>query len=149
MFNIVGYYGSQKMSRPYDLILLGATGFTGKLTAEYIHESFPVDLKWALAGRSSGKLSSVLAGLRAQNSERIPPSVGTVSLDKNELKAISSKATVLINTVGPYNKYSTPVVEACVETGTHYLDVTGEAPWVSKIVRKYHTTAKATGTILV
>ena len=137
------------MSRQYDVVLLGASGFTGKLTAEYVHRQFPADLRWAIAGRSESKLSSVLQDLKAVDTARPLPAIETASLNKDELKALSSRAKILINTIGPYNKYSTPVVEACVETNTHYLDVTGEAPWVKKIVAEYDAAARRNGTIVI
>lgn len=67
--------------------------------------------------------------------------IETVQLNKEDLNSLARKTSVLINCVGPYHKYSTPVVEACALNGTHYLDVTGETPWVLEIISKYHETA--------
>ncbi|KAL9050474.1 MAG: hypothetical protein Q9162_006621 [Coniocarpon cinnabarinum] len=137
------------MSRQYDLVLLGATGFTGKLTAEYIHTHFPSSLKWAIAGRSESKLKAVNKDLEALDETRKLPDIEIALLGKDELINVSNRARVLINTVGPYHKFSTPVVEACAETGTHYLDVTGEAPWTGDMVASYHETAQRSGAIMI
>ncbi|KAL9103167.1 MAG: hypothetical protein Q9163_001772 [Psora crenata] len=133
----------------YDLIVLGATGYTGKLTAEYIAAHLPTDLKWAVAGRSEPKLSGLISELRTLNPDRVQPDVEVAALVPSELDALVRKTRILINTVGPYHLYSTPVVEACAKSGTHYLDVTGESPWVLDMIRKYHETARATGAIII
>ena len=71
------------------------------------------------------------------------------SLDPSDLDILTRKTKVLINTVGPYYLYSTPVVEACAKNGTHYLDVTGESPWVLEMIKKYHNTAKANHAVII
>ena len=76
------------------------------------------------------------------------PGVEVAGVVPAELDALVKKTKVLINTVGPYHLYSTPVVEACAKNGTHYLDVTGESPWVLDMIRKYDETAKASGAIV-
>lgn len=137
-------------NRQYDIILLGATGYTGKLTAEYITSSLPTNIKWAVAGRNQSKLQSLVGELKSLNSTRSTPDIITVAnLTTPELSPIVKKTKVLLNTVGPYHLYSTPVVEACAQSGTHYLDVTGETPWVRDIIIKYEDTAKKTGAILI
>lgn len=135
-------------SRQYDLVLFGASGYTGKETAEHITKWFPTNLKWALAGRSESKLHSLVQELKQINPDRTPPGVEVTQLVKDELVELACKTTVLINTVGPYHKYSTPVVEACAENGTHYIDCTGELPWVKQMVERYHETAKKSGAIV-
>ncbi|KIX04537.1 uncharacterized protein Z518_05407 [Rhinocladiella mackenziei CBS 650.93] len=136
--------------RQYDLILLGATGYTGKLVAEYITSSLPTNIKWAVAGRNPSKLQSLVNELKSLNSTRSTPDIITIaSLTAPELSTLAKKTKVLLNTVGPYHLYSTPVVEACAQSGTHYLDVTGETPWVRDIIVKYEDTAKKTGAVLI
>lgn len=136
--------------REYDIVLLGATGYTGKLTAEYITTSLPTNIRWAVAGRNQSKLQSLVNDLKALNSTRETPDIITVAnLTTSELTPVAKKTRVLINTVGPYHLYSTPVVETCAQSGTHYLDVTGETPWVREIIVKYEETAKKTGAILI
>jgi short subunit dehydrogenase-like uncharacterized protein len=136
--------------RQYDIILLGATGYTGKLTAEYITSNLPTSIKWAVAGRNQSKLQSLVNELKTLNSTRATPDIITVaSLTTPELTALAQKTRVILNTIGPYYLYSTPVVEAAAQTGTHYLDVTGETPWIKEIILKYEATAKKTGAILI
>lgn len=136
-------------SRHYDLILLGATGHTGKLCAEHITKSLPTDLKWAVSGRSHERLSAVVEEIKSYNPDRVQPAIEVATLSLDDLKALAQKSRLILNTVGPYFRYSSPVVQACAESGTHYLDVTGESPWVYEIIQKYHGVAKANGAIIV
>lgn len=136
--------------RQYDIILLGATGYTGKLTAEYITSSLPTNIKWAVAGRNQSKLQSLVGELKTLNSTRSTPDIITVAnLSTPELTALAKKTRVILNTIGPFYLYSSPIVEAAAQTGTHYLDVTGETPWVKEIILKHEATAKKTGAILI
>ena len=140
---------SQKEDRQYECIVFGATGYTGKYTAEHITTHLPTDFKWAVAGRSEAKLRSLVEELKILNPDRLQPEVEIAQLEKDDLVSLVKKTKVLITTVGPYHKYGTVVVEACAETGTHYLDVTGEIPWVYDIVQKYGEMAKKTGAIMI
>lgn len=136
-------------SRQYDVVIFGATGYTGKLCAEHIALKLPTDLKWALAGRSANKLEVVAAECKALNPDRIQPAIEVCNLDDSELSALAKKTKVLIATVGPYALYGEPAFKACAENGTHYLDVTGEIPYVSKMIKKYEKTAKDSGAIMI
>ena len=136
-------------NRQYECILFGATGYTGRYTAEYITSHLPTDFKWAVAGRSQEKLKKLVDELKALNPNRTQPGVEIAQLDKQDLVELAKKTKVLITTVGPYHLYGTVVVEACAETGTHYTDVTGEIPWVHEIVHQYHDAAKKTGAIII
>ncbi|KAG9790337.1 hypothetical protein KCU88_g1353, partial [Aureobasidium melanogenum] len=136
--------------REYDIVLLGATGYTGKLTTEYITTSLPTNIRWAVAGRNQSKLQSLVNELKSLNSTRDVPDIITIGgLNTSELSGLVKKTKVLLNTVGPYYLYSTPVVEACAQSGTHYVDVSGETPWVREIIVKYEETAKKSGAILI
>ena len=135
--------------REYEVVVLGATGYTGKYTAEHITISLPTDLRWAIAGRSESKLKQLLQDLKVLNADRPEPCVEIANLQKDELVKLAKKTKVLITTIGPYHKYGSPVFEACAETGTHYLDVTGEVPWVYEMVQKYHQTAKENGSVCI
>ncbi|MCJ1307393.1 hypothetical protein MMC25_001039 [Agyrium rufum] len=135
--------------REYELVILGATGYTGQYCAEHITTSLPTDLKWAVAGRSASKLSSLVSDVKKLNPDRAQPGVEVATLSPSDLNALAKKTTLLINTVGPYHLYSTPVVEACVNQGTHYLDVTGETPWVKDIIEKFHDRAKENKAIII
>ena len=107
----------------YDFVLLGATGYTGKYTAEHITTHLPTDLKWAVAGRSATKLKALIDEIRPLNPDRLPPSLEVTTLSPEDLDSLATKTRLLINTVGPFCLYSSPVVEACAKNGTHYLDV--------------------------
>ncbi|KAL9122603.1 MAG: hypothetical protein Q9187_000835 [Circinaria calcarea] len=137
------------LQREYELVLLGATGYTGKYCAEHIVAHLPTDLKWAVAGRSAPKLSSVLDEIKPLNPDRLHPGLEVASLTPEDLNALARKTRLLINTIGPYHRYSTPVVEACANNGTHYLDVTGETPWVWEIIKKYDQTAKSNNATII
>ncbi|KAL2797538.1 hypothetical protein BJX66DRAFT_86060 [Aspergillus keveii] len=136
-------------SREFDIVVLGPTGYTGKLCSEHIVQYLPTNLKWALAGRSPQKIEGVAEGLKKLNPDRAEPEILAVQLNKTELKALAERTKVLINAVGPYHLYSTPVVEACALTGTHYLDATGETPWVKQTIEKYHETAMSNAAIII
>ncbi|KAI9691578.1 MAG: hypothetical protein M1822_007649 [Bathelium mastoideum] len=136
-------------ARAYDIVVFGATGYTGKYTAEHITANLPTDLKWAVAGRSASKLSDLVQELRAINPDRLQPNIEVSQITREDLHGLAKKTKVLISTVGPYHLYGTPVVEACAANGTHYLDVTGETPWVYDIIHQYHDLAKSNGAIMI
>ncbi|EHK24591.1 uncharacterized protein TRIVIDRAFT_189881 [Trichoderma virens Gv29-8] len=131
-------------NRQYDLVVFGATGYTGRLAAEYITANFPVNLKWAIAGRSESKLQGLVEDCKKLHSDRNPP---VDSYD--EISALAKKTFVLITTVGPYSAHGEYAVKACAEAGTHYFDVTGETPWVYKMIKQYEKTATESGAILI
>lgn len=136
--------------REYDIILLGATGYTGKLTAEYIASSVSEPLKWAIAARTSSKLSELKTRLQSAGGPNKAPATIVISeLSVAEVSKIAKTTKILLNCVGPYHKYSTPVVQACAESGTHYLDVTGETAWVREIINKFEDTAKKNKAVII
>ncbi|KAI9641505.1 hypothetical protein NHQ30_010314 [Ciborinia camelliae] len=135
--------------REYELVIFGATGYTGKLTAEHVATHLPTDLRWALAGRSSSKLEAVAAECKALNPDRSQPGIEICNLDDAELSALAKKTKVILATVGPYALHGERCFKACAENGTHYFDVTGEVPWVAEMIKKYESTAKASGSILI
>jgi short subunit dehydrogenase-like uncharacterized protein len=107
----------------FDIILLGATGYTGSICAEHITSNFPTTLQWAIAGRSSKSLEALATRLKTLNPDRLPPTVIATQVEKNELHTLVRRARVVINAIGPYHIHSEPVVEACVAEGTHYVDL--------------------------
>lgn len=112
------------MSNPeFDIILLGATGYTGTITAEHIASNFPTTLKWAIAGRSPSDLETLEAQLKTLNPDRNPPFTILAHLEKEELRTLVRRTRVVINSIGPYHRYSEPVVEACANEGVHYVDL--------------------------
>jgi len=136
-------------ARQYDLVVFGATGYTGKLTAEHIATHLPTDLRWALAGRSESKLKDVAAECKALNPDRSQPDIEICNLDDSELVALAKKTTLLVATIGPYALYGEYAFKACAQNGTHYLDVTGEVPFVADMINKYEKDAKASGAIMI
>lgn len=108
--------------RQYELVLLGATGYTGKYCAEHIATHLPTDLRWAVAGRNESKLSAVINQIKPLNPDRRAPGVEVATLSPGDIDTLTKKTKVLISTVGPFHLYGTPVLEACVKNGTHYID---------------------------
>lgn len=135
--------------RHYELILFGATGYTGRLTAEHIATHLPSDLRWAVSGRSSAKLEALVGEIKSLNPDRSQPAIEIAQLNEHDLDALAKKTKLLISVVGPYSLYGEPVVAACAQNGTHYLDVTGETPWVYDIIQRYHSVAVSTGAIII
>ena len=134
--------------RPYDVVLFGATGFTGQLVAERLARS-PIE-RWALAGRDPHKLRDVKMGL--VGAVRSAGSVGTEIAsadDPASLDALARKTRILVSTVGPYLKHGAPVVAAAVGAGSHYLDITGEAAFVAQTRRAHDRRAQQQGLKIV
>ncbi|MEM8932563.1 MAG: saccharopine dehydrogenase NADP-binding domain-containing protein [Acidobacteriota bacterium] len=134
--------------RSYDLVLFGATGFTGRLTAEYLahstHEGAP--LRWAIAGRSRDKLERVAADVAKLAADGVEPAVEVADVgDRASLDALAASTRVLATTVGPYALHGRGVVEACVDAATDYLDITGEPEFVAGTVRDHDAKARAQG----
>jgi short subunit dehydrogenase-like uncharacterized protein len=128
--------------RAYDLTVFGATGFTGGKTAEYLARHAPPGLRWAIAGRSQAKLDAVKARLLQIDARN--QAVGTLcaSLDQPEsLQRMAAQTRVLITTVGPFIDYGEPVVRACIEQQTDYIDSTGEPYFVQLLLGRYAQTA--------
>ncbi|GAA4567993.1 saccharopine dehydrogenase NADP-binding domain-containing protein [Micromonospora coerulea] len=136
--------------RSYDLVLFGATGFTGSLTAEYLARHAPTGLRWALAGRNPAKL----AGVRDRLAD-IDPALAELPLltadvtDPASLRAVAESARVVASTVGPYIHHGEPLVAACAAAGTDYLDITGEPEFVDLMYVRHHAEAVRTGARLV
>jgi len=123
-------------NKQYQIVLFGATGFTGTLVAEYLHKHYGGDLNWALAGRNQDKL------------ERLSQKVGNVPIlivdvgQPDSLQKMASQAQVVCSTVGPYSLYGSQVVAACVDHGCHYCDLTGEVPWIRSMIDLHHQKAQ-------
>ena len=136
--------------RDFDLVLVGATGFTGGLTAEYLAAHAPDGLRWALAGRNPDKLARVRDRLT-----RIDASLAGLELlhadveDAASLADVARRARVVITTVGPYLAHGEPLVAACADAGTDYVDLTGEPEFVDRMYVAHDATARRTGARLV
>ncbi|KAK4192111.1 Saccharopine dehydrogenase-like oxidoreductase [Podospora australis] len=135
-------------NRQYDIVVFGATGYTGKYTAQYITTHLPTHLKWAVAGRSESKLQQLINDIKPLNPDRTQPAIEIANLSDADLSSLAKKTYILISTVGPYSRLGEHAFKACAENGTHYLDVTGEVPWVSKMIQKYESTAKSSGALM-
>ena len=130
----------------FDIIIWGASSFTGKLVTEYFFKKFGSNkIKWAIAGRNKDKLEE-LANLCKNNKPEIV--IGD-SDNKAELCHIASITKVVLSFAGPFNKYSNNLVSECVENGTHYVDITGENLWVRELIDKHHSEAAYKGIRIV
>ncbi|MGC0373413.1 saccharopine dehydrogenase family protein [Streptomyces sp. SAI-229] len=135
-----------RMDRPYDIVLFGATGFVGTLTAEYLAAHAPAGLRWAIAGRGTEKLERLR--------ERLPggAEAGLLRADVSDpasLRALAEQARVVATTVGPYAEYGEELVAACADTGTDYVDLTGEPEFVDLVYVRHDARARETGARLV
>ncbi len=139
----------QPDNRPFDIIVQGATGFTGTLVAEYLLRQYGTDgnLRWALAGRNEKKLEEVRAGLGSEASDLTL--IVADSFDKIALQKLASQTRVVLTTVGPYALFGSDLVEACVNAGTHYCDLAGEVQWIRKMVDTHQERAQQTGAKIV
>lgn len=134
-------------TRVYDVVVYGATGFTGRLVAEHLNAVYGVgrDVAWAIAGRSRAKLEALRAEIGVAN---LPLIIADAS-DPASLVAMAKSAKVVITTVGPYQLYGEGLVAACAETGADYVDLCGEPAWMAAMVGKYDAKAKASGARIV
>ncbi|MGB9993001.1 saccharopine dehydrogenase family protein [Streptomyces pseudogriseolus] len=135
-----------RTDRPYDIVLFGATGFAGTLTAEYLAAHAPEGLRWAVAGRSERKLEALR--------ERLPggEKAGVLRADVSEpatLRALAEQARVVATTVGPYVEYGEELVAACADVGADYADLTGEPEFVDLMYVRHDARARETGARLV
>ncbi len=136
--------------REHDIVLFGATGFTGELTAEYLAAHAPATTRWALAGRSADKLVRVRARVAEINPACAEPALIEADVgDAAAMRALAESASVVITTVGPYIEYGEAVVAACAAAGTDYVDLTGEPEFVDLMWLRYHERAVASGARLV
>jgi short subunit dehydrogenase-like uncharacterized protein len=131
-------------SSKFDIIVYGATGFTGQLIAEYLagHYGDDGNLKWAMAGRNKDKLVSVRDAIGASADT---PLIVADANDPASLKTIVDQTKSVISTVGPYQLYGSELVAACVAAGTDYLDLCGEPAWIRQMIDAHEATAKSTG----
>jgi short subunit dehydrogenase-like uncharacterized protein len=135
-------------SSKFDIVIYGATGFTGRLVAEYLASHYRGDkqLKWAMAGRSMDKLKSVRDAIGA------PPDTPLVvadAADSASLKAMIDQTRSVLTTVGPYQLYGSELIAACAASGTDYLDLCGEPVWMRQMIEKHEAAAKASGARIV
>jgi short subunit dehydrogenase-like uncharacterized protein len=136
------------MTKRLDIVVFGATGFTGALVAEYLAKSGGADLRWAIAGRSRDKLEAVAAA--ALGASGAKPEILIASVDDGaSLRAMAESARVVLTTVGPFVRHGEPVVAACVDGWADYVDITGEPMFVDRILEQYDASARDRGLRLV
>jgi len=133
----------------YDLIVFGATSFVGQILTRYLATTYGVgaEVKWAIAGRSEGKLNSLKSELGA-DAAKLPVILADAN-DEAALAAMCRQTKVVISTVGPYALYGEPLIKACVSTGTDYCDLTGEVQWIRRMIERYEDQAKQSGARIV
>lgn len=136
------------MATSFDVIVFGATGFTGRLVAEYLHARYGVGrtVSWAIAGRNRGKLAQVRDLIGAPSSL---PLLQADASDPASMAALARQGRVVISTVGPYQLHGEPLVSACVESGTDYVDLCGEPAWMARMIARYDAPANASGARIV
>ncbi|WP_337188580.1 saccharopine dehydrogenase NADP-binding domain-containing protein [Phenylobacterium sp.] len=128
----------------FDIIVYGATGYTGRLVAEHLARRYGVggEVKWAMAGRSASKLAAVRDEIGAPADT---PLVTADAADPGDLRALVARAKAIITTVGPYQLYGSDLVAACAAAGTDYLDLSGEPNWMRRMIDAHHAEAQKTG----
>ena len=131
------------MSKDLDIVIYGATGFTGKLCVKYLTENAK-DLNWAIAGRDKTRLSQV--AIRYYPKTEILIADGD---DEEALDLITKRTKVIISTAGPFHRYGSKLVASCVKNSTHYVDITGETFWIKEMIDKHHSEAVTKGVRII
>ena len=131
------------MNRKYKIVIFGATGFTGELCAKFMSEKYS-DIPIAIAGRSLEKLEKI------KNKHGLPfPIIVADAFDVNALEKMCKDTEVVLSTAGPYHKYGSDLLSACVKNGCHYVDITGESFWIKDMIEKYHKEASNKGVRII
>ena len=132
--------------REFDIIVYGASGFTGRLVAEYMQQQYGRSVNWAMAGRSTEKLAQVRHDMGI---DAATPVIAANADNEGELAAMAARTKVMITTVGPYQLYGSALVAACVAAGTDYVDLSGEPGWMYEMIEAHDAAAKASGARIV
>ena len=127
------------MDKKYEIIVYGATGFTGQICCKYLRDNYS-DLAWAMAGRNQDKLEQLKSNFNLDCDVIVADGA-----DLQALRSLASQAKVVLSTAGPFARYGSLLVQACVEEGTHYTDITGENHWVRGLIDKHHAEAASKG----
>jgi short subunit dehydrogenase-like uncharacterized protein len=146
MFTTDHTFTKKNMDKIYDIILFGATGFTGQITAKYLSEhASKENIKWAIAGRDQEKLLHLATNLN----ENTPAIITADVNDYKSLCQMTSQGHIIMNAAGPFSRYGKKVVQACIESSTHYLDITGEPSFIADIYNSYFDQAMAQKSCIV
>lgn len=132
-------------SETFDIILVGATGFTGRRAAKYFNSHSPKTLKWGIAARNMEKLNRLADELNIEQSRCFK--IDTTNPD--DVKQVVSKTRIIVTTAGPFSLYGGELIRQCAETGTHYLDITGEVGFIAKMIQKYESSALKSKALLI
>ena len=133
-----------RASRPYDVVLYGASGFVGRQTVAYFARQAGGP-RWAVAGRSAARLQAVRQACGAAQAGVVVADAA----DAGALDALAAQTRVVLSTAGPFARHGSELVAACVRHGTHYVDITGETPWVREMIERHHDAAARRGTRIV
>ena len=131
------------MDKKYEIIVYGATGFTGQICCKYLRDNY-TDLVWAMAGRNGDKLEEIKSNLNLDCDVVVADGA-----DIEALRSLTSQTKVVLSTAGPFARYGSLLVQACVESGTHYTDITGENHWVRGLIDKHHSEAASKGVRII
>ena len=131
------------MDKKYEIIVYGATGFTGQICCKYLRDNY-TDLVWAMAGRNGDKLEEIKSNLNLDCDVVVADGA-----DIGALRSLTSQTKVVLSTAGPFARYGSLLVQACVESGTHYTDITGENHWVRGLIDKHHSEAASKGVRII
>jgi short subunit dehydrogenase-like uncharacterized protein len=139
---------ANRQDKEFDIVVHGATGFTGRLVVEYLMARYPLGggVRWAMGGRSAAKLAAVRDEIGAPANT---PLVVTEGTDPASLKALTGRTRLVLTTVGPYQLYGNELVAACAQSGTDYVDLCGEPAWMRKMIDAHEAEAKASGARIV
>lgn len=139
---------SGKKDRPIDVAIYGASGFTGRLVVEYFNKNYGINgpIKWAVAGRSKGKLEEVCKELGVSTDV---PMIIADSSNMSSMQELTKQSKVVLTTVGPYQLFGNELIQACASNGTDYVDLCGEPNWMYDMIKKHENTAKSSGSRIV
>ena len=140
---------TDRAERDFDIIVWGATGFTGRLVVEYLASRYPQGqpVRWAVGARNRNKIEAVLDDLDIGGEK--PAIIVADSHDKTSMAELAARTRVVLTTVGPYAKYGSELIEACVAAGTDYCDLCGEAQWIRRMIDRHQEAAAASGARIV
>jgi short subunit dehydrogenase-like uncharacterized protein len=128
--------------RKFDLVLHGASGFTGQLAAQELAAHAPAHLRWAVCGRSQARVAQIAQKHKV-------PALCADGLDRAAVDALAAQTRVVLSCAGPFSLYGNALVDACVKHGTHYADLSGELPWIHQLIARHHDACSAAGTTLI
>lgn len=131
--------------KSFDVILIGATGFTGSQAAAYFKKHAPEHLKWGICGRNQEKLQQLASELSLPEGNIFVADI----LNKAQTEAVVQQAKIIVTTAGPFSLYGEQVIAACATFGTHYLDITGETDFIQSMHQKYGKNARLSGSVLI